>query len=520
MVQNQQSLHVWSVSGQELATISPAQIEKLSRDGQAVLALKRHLHGLCGVPRFRQRLLHQGSVLEDHSPLDMEDLQLLQLPFVSFPAAPDRVSFKAQLQGDLEQVEELLGLPADPNSDISDCGWCPLHWLARHPKADSKLKVAELLLEAGADKDGVTGGIIRAFHHPAHLTHVTPLMEAARKNHPEMVRLLVQAKADMEKVCGYRHTIQFATALWLASHLGHLSVARLLLQAGAKDSQFHPGRGTSLHVAVKNGHMEIVQMLLHYGFNTSRIGNLGTPLHEASLKGNLHMVETLLEAKAETNQICRLRRSSFFRTDVLLQDSAPLHVVSLLGHDHLVDLLLAARADVEKLSAKDTRDIYTASDLMTPLHLASVGGHPIVLQRLLEARADVNQVGSLGTALRVSCLQGRRHVTSLLLKAAADPNVSETKEETKRKRDFDGLNDDPSKSDEESFIENKSSASESAVRLTPLHAASMCGQVEIVRLLLHAGARKDGALEVAQRYGQTAVALEISEDLRSPAPEK
>ena len=46
-------LHVWKASGEELAVV------KLE-DFREVRDLKRHLQGLCGLPRFRQRLVSKS----------------------------------------------------------------------------------------------------------------------------------------------------------------------------------------------------------------------------------------------------------------------------------------------------------------------------------------------------------------------------------------------------------------------------------------------------------------------------
>ena len=67
-------LHIWKASGEELAAV------KLE-DFREVRDLKRHLQGLCGLPRFRQRLVSKSlGILEDDDTLDSPmDLQQLDL---------------------------------------------------------------------------------------------------------------------------------------------------------------------------------------------------------------------------------------------------------------------------------------------------------------------------------------------------------------------------------------------------------------------------------------------------------
>ncbi|CAE7500026.1 mask [Symbiodinium necroappetens] len=71
-------LHIWKASGEELAAV------KLE-DFREVRDLKRHLQGLCGLPRFRQRLVSKSlGILEDDDTLDSPmDLQLVLLDFAS-----------------------------------------------------------------------------------------------------------------------------------------------------------------------------------------------------------------------------------------------------------------------------------------------------------------------------------------------------------------------------------------------------------------------------------------------------
>ena len=94
-------LRIRRLSGQELTITTE---EDLVPD---VRALKRHLHRLYGLPpRFGQRLLLHGTVLEDTATLypGME-LELVMLPFVS-SVSPDEVQelTAAAGAGDFDKV--------------------------------------------------------------------------------------------------------------------------------------------------------------------------------------------------------------------------------------------------------------------------------------------------------------------------------------------------------------------------------------------------------------------------------
>eukprot|EP00439_Symbiodinium_sp_Y106_P072107 s9_g13.t1 len=139
-------LRVYMVSGDELAAIPVTAVSDV-RD------LKQQLQKHCGVPRFRQRLLRNGDLLEDHVALDAAgNLQLVLLPF-----APE-------LQ--------------DPNLLAGGAGTTALHRAAAAGHRD----VARLLLEAGADHDPPSRNLGR-----------TPLHMAVDNGHASVVELLMDA---------------------------------------------------------------------------------------------------------------------------------------------------------------------------------------------------------------------------------------------------------------------------------------------------------------------------------------
>ena len=181
-------LHIWRASGEELAAIRVG-------DFSDVRALKRHLQGLCGVPRFRQRLLASGSSLEDAAELQSSaDLQLVLLPF--FEAAPTEVDelIAAAGQGHVSEVEAVLQRPQDP--DLARLpSFADPHEAKKIPLGEATwrghLEIAGLLLEAGADKDQRFGR-----------DEETCLHVACRQGNVAMVRLLLKAGADRDQNSG------------------------------------------------------------------------------------------------------------------------------------------------------------------------------------------------------------------------------------------------------------------------------------------------------------------------------
>ena len=139
-------LSVLMASGKELAAIPVEQLTNVEM-------LKKDLQKLCGVPRFRQRLIEQdGTCLEDHVILDTaRAVHLLLLPFaVSGEGA--RALTEACAKGLVSKVQELLQFPIDPNCrGFNDDGLFVTPIIVASHKGH--VEVVRLLLEAGADKN-------------------------------------------------------------------------------------------------------------------------------------------------------------------------------------------------------------------------------------------------------------------------------------------------------------------------------------------------------------------------------
>ena len=158
-------LRVWSVSG-ELAEIP---LEGLSD----VKSLKRQLQlqGFCGVPRFQQRLLRDGVLLDDAEPLGLQaELQLVIVPYRDTTFAAREMFGEAIKSTWLSAVETLLRRPHDPNLRCEDKTY--MQWACLNGNMD----VINLLLEAGADIQGA-------------------LPFAAAKGHRQVVQLLLDQGA-------------------------------------------------------------------------------------------------------------------------------------------------------------------------------------------------------------------------------------------------------------------------------------------------------------------------------------
>ncbi|XP_041671847.1 caskin-2-like isoform X2 [Cheilinus undulatus] len=204
----------------------------------------------------------------------------------------DSDGFSALHHAALTGTTELLSLllEAQATVDIKDInGMRPLHYAAWQGKADSVL----LLLRAGA-----------AVNSPSHDGQI-PLHLSAQYGHYEVSEMLLQHQSNP---CLTNKAKK--TPLDLACEFGRLKVAQLLLSSnmvaallegeGGDDNMDGPSI-TPLHLAARNGHKDIIKLLLKAGIEINRTTKAGTSLHEAALYGKTEVVRLLLDAGINVN---------------------------------------------------------------------------------------------------------------------------------------------------------------------------------------------------------------------------
>ena len=379
-----------------------------------VRALKRHLHQTCGLPRFRQCLIHEGIILPDDAGLAARiNLQLVALPVCSASDAQRSDFTSAAEEGLVLQVECMLNSRHDPN--LRDVGGCPPLAVAA---GQGYSGVVELLVEADADTE-LTCDEGR-----------TALLWAAVNGETEAVRSLLQAAANVDHLSGNHG----ATALMEASEQGHTEVMRLLLEAGSQVNvaAFSDG-ATALADASMDGHTEAVRLLLQARANVELADLDGaTPLFLASCEGHTDVVRVLLQASADkdtadgqgcTALVAASREGHLETVMLLLEASAdkdlatehgatPLHAASGRGH-----YAVAFAAAAQGRGRGDHRG-------WTALHVAAAHGCCATTRLLLEAAADTDAVGSGGrTALQLACWWSHRDIVQELLEARADKDA-------------------------------------------------------------------------------------------------
>ncbi|GLJ28005.1 hypothetical protein SUGI_0549850 [Cryptomeria japonica] len=132
---------------------------------------------------------------------------------------------------------------------------------------------------------------------------------------------------------------------------------------------------TVLHIAAKEGHLQLLQWILQNlkGLSGARNADLNTPLHEAAKKGNAEIITTLVRY----NKCPAAKRTQFGEND----HQTCLHVAAYGGHFEV------ARLIIERLSCCNILHfIMLISDVhgATPLHCAIHGGDSRIINDIMK----------------------------------------------------------------------------------------------------------------------------------------
>lgn len=167
-----------------------------------------------------------------------------------------------------------------------------------------------------------------------------------------------------------------------AARKGDADAVRALLENGA-DPNLAQGDGlTALHLAAREGHIEVVEILIGAGAETGTTTRIGdyTPLHLAGGAGNAGVVGALLGAGADPGAV------------TTSSGVTPLHLAAeARGSEAAVRLLLAHGAPV---NARER------SAGQTPLMFAAAAGRAASTAALLQHGADPSIATELGDVLR------------------------------------------------------------------------------------------------------------------------
>ena len=303
-----------------------------------------------------------------------------------------------------ELVEILVEAGAEVNA-VDHQGRTPLTLIFCYGDMETEAAKAEILLRAGADPDRTDPEGRTLLHH------------AVEEGSQNLVRTLAAGGAGVN--LADRDGLTPLTLLPMIYHLSRLpesksatmSIAEILLGAGADPNRRDRRGDTMLHKAVFWGSPELAEKLLAAGADVDAVGQTGWP------------------------PLMHLCNSSDPLPDQLRED--------------LLKAVLAAGPDF-------TPALGPGQMPNLPLEMAAYRFGPDIVQMLLEAGAPVNGAGRYhGGLYRTALMAAARTntdpaVAALLLKAGADPHL----------RGVDGLT-----ALEYARLDNRSPAAEEIVRL-------------------------------------------------------
>ena len=298
-----------------------------------------------------------------------------------------------------EAVSLLLERGASINFQETD-GYTAL----MHASMEGKTLTTEALLKAGANPN-LTTSKIPQLNTPK---GATALYLACRESYEDIVKLLLNGKADPNIPLSDNKVTPLMIACHFASVLKDYKIVKLLLQAGAyvnAQAIGNFGRMTALYIAAYNNDTQLAFLLLDAKADVNFFDADGmTPMHFACFHGNDEMVKRFLKAGANPN-LCS--------NDGL----SALHIaIQNTNNASTIKALLKEGADPNAL---------TKSSGTAPLHLAcDNGSSEDIVKLLLKAKANTDVLDSDGrTPLCVATCRGQTKIVKLLLKAGANTEL-------------------------------------------------------------------------------------------------
>ena len=366
----------------------------------------------------------------------------------------------------------------------NDLGTTPLHAACTNRSAPMVLR----LLAAGANANatllsgetvlmtcaraGDAGAVKALLAHGADVNakerehQQTALMWAAAQRHPDVVRLLIEARADIrarsltypQTVVGEqtqragREELNYtvlrggATPLLFTARVGDDESARLLLKAGADPNDSQPDGVSALVLAAHSGNGHVAALLLEHGADPNAFGSGYTALHAAILRSDLNLVKALLARGANPN--LRMTKGTPMRRDTTdwnlpatLVGASPYLLAAKFLESDIMAVLVAGGADPRLTMPNGATALMLAAGMGSSKTASRRGIETIDFgkvepeSRVRDAVAaavavsgDLNAASQTGdTALHVAAALGHDTVVQFLVDRGASVSVKNTR---------------------------------------------------------------------------------------------
>ncbi len=235
------------------------------------------------------------------------------------------------------------------------------------PASERVLSIYNLIYvvraEPGAEADSMAMLLLKSSMKPPQGTKRLRQLfrEAAIYGQPELLQYCLDKYPPSEISRLLSHTFDLfaggedSTALHLAAKMGHVSIAKLLLERGANIDSLDLYECTPLMLAVRGGHTKVVTLLLKRGADP----NASDGVHISVLAAAAASVH----CERETDIVRALLRAGAVVDSVQSRRASPLLRAALSGHINILDMLLKhPKTDISATGSMGRNALHTAAE--------------------------------------------------------------------------------------------------------------------------------------------------------------